>query len=99
VTQEQLASWCLSHPAPGMCIQVVPEPGTNAVAGDGMRACLSITWPYAPPHLGIGETEEILASFNGELADRHPPTAPTEDTTLVDQPGHEGVRLLTWGDP
>jgi len=99
VTQEQLAAWCLSHPASGMRIQVVPEPGTNSVVNDGTQACLSITWPYAPPHLGVGETEEIMATFSGELADRHPPTAPTEDASGVDQPGREGVRLLTWGDP
>ncbi len=41
--------------------------------------CLGITWPYAPPHLGIAGTEEILATFSGELADRHPPTEPTQD--------------------
>lgn len=99
ITQDQLAAWCLSHPASGMRIQVVPEPGTNSVVNDGTRGCLSITWPYAPPHLGIGETEEILATFNGELADRHPPTAPTEDASGVNQLGREGVRLLTWGDP
>src|SRR5262249_20593949 len=28
VTQGQLAAWCLAHPAPGMRIIVVPEPGT-----------------------------------------------------------------------
>jgi hypothetical protein len=99
VTQEQLAAWCLGHPAPGMRILAVPEPGAGTATGEGTRGCLSIIWPYAPPHLGVGETEEILATFNGELADRHPPTAPTEDANGVDQPGHEGVRLLTWGDP
>ena len=99
VTQEQLAAWCLSHPAPGMRILTVPEPGTSTATADGTQGCLSLTWPYAPPHLGIGETEEILATFSGELADRHPPTAPAEDERPVVQPGHEGVRLLTWGDP
>ncbi len=99
VTQEQLAAWCLSHPAPGMRVLTVPEPGAETVAANGTQGCLSITWPYPPPYLGIGETEEVLATFDGELADRHPPTAPTEDATGVGQPGNEGVRLLTWGDP
>jgi superfamily II DNA or RNA helicase len=99
VTQEQLAAWCLSHPAPGMRIQLVPEPGTDALPRDGLRGCLSMSWPYAPAHLGVGETEELLATFSGELADRHPPTAPTEEEGGVGQAGREGVRLLTWGDP
>ncbi len=98
-TQNQLAGWCLLHPAPGMHIRNVPEPGMSSLAGDGTQGCLGITWPYAPPHLGIGGTEEILATFNGELADRHPPTGPTQDSHGVEQPGREGVRLLTWGDP
>jgi hypothetical protein len=46
-----------------------------------------------------GGTEEILATFNGELADRHPPTGPIQDADGVEQPGREGVRLLTWGNP
>ena len=33
MTQEQLAAWCLSHPAPGMHIQTVPEPGSLALLG------------------------------------------------------------------
>ena len=98
-TQAELAGWCLLHPAPGMHIRNVPEPGTSSLAGDGTQGCLGITWPYAPPHLGIGGTEEILASFNGEVADRHPPTGPTQDANGIEQPGREGVRLLTWGDP
>jgi len=99
VTQEQLAAWCLTHQPPGMRIQTVPEPGAFGTTADGTRGCLSIVWPYAPLHLGIREDENILATFNGELADRHPPTAPTEDEAGVSQPGEEGVRLLTWGDP
>jgi ERCC4-related helicase len=99
VTQGQLAAWCLVHPAPGMRILAVPEPGASTTVADGTRACLSITWPYAPPHLGIGESEEVLATFDGELADRHPPTAPAEEAGGADRPGLEGVRLLTWGDP
>jgi hypothetical protein len=99
VTQEQLAAWCLGHPAPGMRILTVAEPGASTAVADGNLACLSITWPYAPPHLGIGESEEILATFSGELADRHPATAPTEEAAEGGRFGREGVRLLTWGDP
>ena len=99
VTQEDLAAWCLAHPAKGMLIHAVAEPGTVGATVDGTRGCLSILWPNAPVRLGIGETEDILATFNGELADRHPPTAPTEDEQGVLHRGEEGVRLLTWGDP
>jgi hypothetical protein len=99
VTQSQLAAWCLAHAAPGMRIIVVPEPGTTTVVQDGSQGCLAITWAYAPPHLGITPTEEILATFSGVLADRHPPTAPEEGEHGVDIQGKEGVRLLTWGDP
>jgi superfamily II DNA or RNA helicase len=98
-TQAELAYWCLQHPAPGMQIRSVPEPGTTALAADGTAGCLGITWPYAPSHLGVAGAEEILATFSGELADRHPPTGPTQDDSGVEQPGREGVRLLTWGDP
>jgi ERCC4-related helicase len=98
-TQAELAYWCLQHPAPGMQVRTVPEPGTERLAGDGTSGCLAVTWPYAPPHLGIGGTEEVLATFSGEVADRHPPTGPTTDAAGVDHPGKEGVRLLTWGDP
>ncbi len=99
LSQAELAGWCLAHPAEGMQVRSVPEPGTNAVAHDGRTGCLSVTWPYAPPALGIASTEEVLVTFNGEVADRHPPTGPTSDATGVEQPGKEGVRLLTWGDP
>ena len=74
VTQEQLAAWCLAHPAPGMRILCVPEPGMATASRVGTQGCLAITWADAPAHLGIEATEEILATFNGELADRHPPT-------------------------
>jgi hypothetical protein len=60
--------------------------------------CLAVTWPYAP-ELGTGSTEEVLATFGGAAADRHPPTGPTTDEAGVERPGKEGVRLLTWGDP
>jgi len=41
----------------------------------------------------------VLATFSGEVADRHPPTGPGTDAAGIDHPGREGVRLLTWGDP
>jgi hypothetical protein len=99
VTQEQLAAWCLAHPAPGMRILCVPEPGMSSPGQSGTQGCLAITWAYAPPHLGIEATEEILATFNGALADRHPPTALVEGDQTKGLQGTEGVRLLTWGDP
>lgn len=98
-TQAQLAGWCLAHPAPGMGIRSLPEPGLETVAADGQRACLGITWLTVPAELGIDGTEEILATFDGALADRHPPTGPSQAEDGSVQRGHEGVRLLTWGDP
>jgi hypothetical protein len=53
----------------------------------------------APLQLGVGSTEEVLATFSGEAAGRHPPAGPTTDEAGVEHPGKEGVRLLTWGDP
>jgi hypothetical protein len=82
-----------------MQVRTVPEPGTDRLAADGAAGCLAITWPYAPPHLGIGSTEEVLATFSAEVADRHPPTGPTTDEAGVEHPGKEGVRHPTWGDP
>jgi superfamily II DNA or RNA helicase len=99
VTQERLAAFCLAHPAPDMRIIAVPEPGNGQPETDGLKACLSINWISAPAHLGISPTEEILATFNGQLADRHPPTAPALDEFGRMMSGREGVRLLTWGDP
>jgi hypothetical protein len=98
-TQEQLAAWCLAHPASGMRILSVPEPGMTTSHQSGTQGCLAITWADAPPHLGIESTAEILATFNGSLADRHPPTAPAEEDQTEGVQGTEGVRLLTWGDP
>ena len=99
VTQEQLAAWCLAHPAPGMRILCVPEPGMATASRVGTQGCLAITWAYAPAHLGIEVTEEILTTFSGELADRHPPTARAEGDEGEGVQATEGVRLLTWGDP
>jgi hypothetical protein len=53
----------------------------------------------APSQLGIASTEEVLATFSGEVAGRHPTTGPTTDEAGVEHPGKVGVRLLTWGDP
>jgi hypothetical protein len=98
-TQEQLAAWCLAHPAPGMRILCVPEPGMTTSYQSGTQGCLAITWADAPAHLGIEATEEILATFNGQLADRHPPTAVAEGGQSGGVQATEGVRLLTWGGP
>lgn len=98
-TQEQLAAWCLAHPAPSMKIQAVPEPGADAIAQSGTHGCLAIHWPEAPLELGIAPVEEAHFTFDGALADRHPPTAPGRDESGNPIPGREGVRLLTWGDP
>jgi superfamily II DNA or RNA helicase len=99
VTQAQLAAWCLQHPAPGMILQVCPEPGTAVVEPDGTKGCLKLRWAYAPEYLGFEATDELLVTFNPDLADRHPPTAPQLDEADQRQKGREGVRLLTWGDP
>jgi superfamily II DNA or RNA helicase len=98
-SQSQLAAWCLAHPAPGMRIRMTPEPGTDSMEPDGMRACLAINWVNVPPELGIDPTEEPPFTFSGPLADRHPPTAPAQDDEGNPVEGREGVRLLTWGDP
>jgi hypothetical protein len=78
VTQEQPAAWSLAHPAAGMRILCVPEPGMAPASRGRTQGCLAITWADAPAYLGIEVTEEILATFNGALADRHPPTARAE---------------------
>lgn len=98
-TQEQLAAWCLAHLAPGMRVLAVPEPGAGIQVAQGVAACLQITWPSAPRDLGIAGVDEVLATFDGQLADRHPPTPPTQAPDGTRVPGSEGVRLLTWGDP
>jgi hypothetical protein len=54
---------------------------------------------YDLPYLGIDPTEEVVVTFSGALADRHPPTAPGEGDQGVDIKGKTGVRFLTWGDP
>jgi len=82
-----------------MRILGMPELGTNTIIQDSTQGCLAITWAYAPPYLGIDPTEEIVVTFSGALADRHPPTAPGESEQGVDVEGKAGVRLLTWGDP
>jgi hypothetical protein len=75
-TRAELAYWGLQRPAPGMQVRGVPGPGTGRLAAGGTAGCLAVSWPYAPAHLGLGSTEEVLATFSGEVADRHPPTRP-----------------------
>jgi hypothetical protein len=99
LSQKRLATWCLAHPASGMQIAAVPEPGTNATTADGTEGCLSIVWADAPQYLGLQAQEEVLVSFSGELADRHPPTAASPGDEAATAKVTEGVRLLTWGDP
>jgi hypothetical protein len=63
-TQEELAYWCLQHPAPGMLIRTVPEPNGQVLAADSAASCLGITWPYAPSALdGHLATRSTRASF------------------------------------
>jgi len=99
VTQEQLGPWCLAHSAPGMRILCVPEPGLTSSSQSGTHRCLAISWAYTPAHLGIEATEEILATLNGALADRHPPMALAEGEQSKAVQAKEGGSLLTWGDP
>ncbi|WP_159690405.1 DEAD/DEAH box helicase [Cognatazoarcus halotolerans] len=100
VSQEELAAWCLTHVPPGMSIMAIPEPGSQTTESDGRRACFRLTWQGAPAPLGILDDEELLVTFNGELADRHPPTAKSaDDEEEITATSGEGVRLLTWGDP
>ena len=73
--------------------------GAGGLAPDGTQGCLKLQWTYTPEYLGIEATDELLVTFNPDLAERHPPTAPQLDEANQKQSGHEGVRLLTWGDP
>jgi superfamily II DNA or RNA helicase len=98
VTQDQLSTWCIQHLAPGLTLVAAPEPGSS-VENHGVHGCFRLTWPDAPLHLGIGPTDTLLVTFNSNVADRHPPTAPRDDDDGLLRPGSEGVRYLTWGDP
>jgi superfamily II DNA or RNA helicase len=92
-TQTQLAAWCSAHPAPGMHLDSISEPGGAPDA----RTCYALTWPGVPSSLGITPDEVLIATFDAAVADRHPPTPPPEGTAggrTID----EGARLLTWGD-
>jgi ERCC4-related helicase len=98
-SQDDLAAWCLAHPAPGMSIVAVPEPGNQTIFVEALGGCHSIRWLHPPAHLGIAPHDEILVTFNGALADKYPPTSHESDVIATTHNGHEGVRLLTWGDP
>jgi hypothetical protein len=65
----------------------VADPGVEHLAPDSKTRCPAITRRYAPAHLGIGGTEQVLATFRGEMADRHLPSGPTTDEAGVDDPG------------
>ena len=82
-----------------MQIATVPEPATLTTTVDGTAGCLSIVWADAPQYLGLQAQEELLVTYNGEVADRHPPTAASADDEAATAKLSEGVRLLTWGDP
>lgn len=97
VTQAELAAWCLAHPPAGMSLEPAPEPGAEAAPAAG--ACWFLRWPEAPAYLGIEPVETVTVTFDPAVADRHPPTGPQEDDSGLAQPGTEGVRLLTWGEP
>jgi len=99
LSQKRLAAWCLAHPVPDMQIATVPEPGAITTTADGTEGCLSIVWADAPHHLGLHAQEEVLVTFSGEVADRHPPTAASPDDQVAMAKLTESVRLLTWGDP
>jgi len=82
-----------------MRILCVPEPGMATASRVGAQGPLAITWADAPPHLSIEAREEILATFNGELADRHPPTSIVAGDQREGVQRTEGVRLLAWANP
>jgi len=96
--QHELLDWCLAHPAPGMLITEVAEPEVGGRPPQNPGRCFSITWALAPAELGVGPGEAVLVTFDSEVADRHPPTAPA-DTEDGSRSQRKGVRLLTWGDP
>jgi hypothetical protein len=99
VSQAELSAWCLAHPAVGMRVTAVPEPGSELPPVEGQGACYELCWPDAPGYLGIDPENPVLITFDPLLADRHPPTGPQEDEAGGDRPATEGVRLLTWGEP
>jgi hypothetical protein len=82
-----------------MRILCVPEPGLTSSSKSGTQRCLAIRWAYTPAHLGIEATGEILATLNGALSGRHPPTALAKGEQSEAVQAKERVRLLTWGDP
>jgi hypothetical protein len=60
-----------------------------------LPGCLAVTWPYAPPHPGVGSTEEVRATFSGEVGR----PAPADAAGIHHPNNKEVVRLVTWGDP
>ncbi|MDX9834747.1 MAG: helicase-related protein, partial [Desulfobulbus sp.] len=98
ITQDDLAGWCLAHPAPGMSIMAMPEPGQKTITVDAVGGCHAVRWLHVPEHLGVAPHDEILVTFNGALADKYPPTS-QENDAINKYTVREGVRLLTWGDP
>jgi hypothetical protein len=97
VAQAELAAWCLAHPPAGMSLDPAPEPSAEAAPTVG--ACWFLRWAEAPAYLGIAPDEAVTVTFDPAVADRHPPTGPQDDDSGPVQPGTEGVRLLTWGEP
>lgn len=94
-----LAGVVLGHPAPGMRIVTIPEPGLEVATHNRRRACSRLPGPTCRRSFGIDGTERVWPPFDGELADRHPPTGPSQAESGSILRGHEGVRLLTWGRP
>jgi hypothetical protein len=76
-----------------MQITTVLEPGTTIPIANGTEGVLSIAWPNAPQHLGLQAEEEVLVTFSGKVADRHPPTAANPGDHAAAKPT-EGVRLV-----
>ena len=97
VKQAELADWCIAHPPRGMVLTPCAEPGNDETDPDRLKACYKLRWSNAPVRLGLQADDEVMVTFDPEMADRHPPTAPQEDSLFL--PGYKGVRYLTWGDP
>lgn len=99
--QRQLLDWCLVHPATGMMVREIAEPEVGGRVPQNPGRCFAITWASPPRELGITGDEAVLVTSDCEVADRHPPTAPSESDDINVGAGNrtKSVRLLTWGDP